>query len=191
MSLDLMKMPPELQQRVTRELQPGEVVRWAGQPDPAHIMRQGFLLWFFFIPWTAFSLFWMAGAAGFRVPDFSSPTVLFPLFGLPFLLIGLGGLVSPWWLRRTARHTVYVVSNQRAFSLAGWRTVTMTSWLPEQLTQITRSERADGSGDLVFDIEVRQGHRGSSVQHKRGFMALPDVRRAETFVHALRVSAPA
>lgn len=190
MSMDLMKMSPALQQRVTRELQPGEVVRWAVQPDPSRLMLQGFLLWLFFIPWTAFSLFWIAGASGFHLPDFSSPTALFPLFGLPFLLIGLGGLLAPWWLRLAARHTVYVITNQRAFSLAGWRTVVMLSWLPQQLAQVTRSERADGSGDLVFDIEMRRGNRGSDVQHKRGFMALRDVRTAETFLNALRTSAP-
>jgi hypothetical protein len=153
-------------------------------------MRQGFLLWLFFIPWTAFSVFWIAGASGFHLPDFSSPAVFFPLFGLPFLLIGLGGLASPWWLRLTARHTVYVISNQRAFSLSGWRTVTMISWRPEQLTQVSRRERADGSGDLVFDIEMRPGNRGSSVQHKRGFMALRDVRGAESFLNVLKASAP-
>lgn len=191
MSMDLMKMSPELQQKVMRELQPGEVVRWAGQPDPARFMKQGFLLWLFFIPWTAFSLFWMAGASGFRMPDFSSFTVLFPLFGLPFLLIGVAGLASPLWFRLVARHTAYVISNQRAFSLAGWRNVVMISWWPEQLAQVTRTERADGSGDLVFDVEMRRGHRGSSVQHKRGFIALRDVRTAETFINALRASMPA
>lgn len=188
MSLDLMKMPPELQQRVTRELQPGEVVRWAGQPDPSRLMRQGFLIWLFFIPWTAFSLFWIWGAAGFRLPDFSGPFSFFPLFGLPFLFIGIGGLLSPWWLRSNARYTVYVISNTRAFMLAGKRSVKMVSWQAGQLEQITRIERPDGSGDLVFDIEMRRGNRGSTVEHKRGFMALRDVRTAESFINTLVAS---
>ena len=80
-----MKLPADAQARITRELQPGEVVVWAGRPDPDRFMRGGFLLWLFFIPWTAFSLFWMAGASGFRAPDFSGPASFFPLFGLPFL----------------------------------------------------------------------------------------------------------
>lgn len=190
MSLDLMKMPAAVQQRVTRELQPGEVVRWAGQPDPSRLMRQGFLIWLFFIPWTAFSVFWIYGAAGFRVPDFSGPFSFFPLFGLPFLLIGIGGLASPWWLRLNAQHTVYVISNTRAFILAGKRSVNMTSWRPDQLGQISRTERPDGSGDLVFDIEMRRGNKGSTVEHKRGFMALRDVRTAESFINTLRASVP-
>ncbi len=183
-----MKMPPELQQRVTRELQPGEVVRWAAQPDSSRVMRQGFLIWFFFVPWTAFSVFWIGGAAGFRIPDFSGPFSFFPFFGLPFLLIGIGGLLSPWWLRVNAQHTVYVISNTRAFMLAGKRSVKMISWQPDQLGQMTRTERPDGSGDLVFDSEMRRGNNGSTVTHKRGFMALRDVRTAESFIHALAVS---
>lgn len=190
MSMDLMKMSPEVQQRVTRELQPGEVVRWAGQPDPSRLMRQGFLIWFFFIPWTAFSVFWIYGAAGFRVPDFSGPFSFFPFFGLPFLLIGIGGLASPWWLRLNAQHTVYVISNTRAFMLAGKRSVNMTSWAPAQLGQISRTERPDGSGDLVFDIEMRRDDEGSTVAHKRGFIAVRDVRTAESFLNTLRTSAP-
>lgn len=190
MSMDLMKMLPELQQRVTRELQPGEVVRWAGQPDPSRLMRQGFLIWLFFIPWTAFAIFWIWAAAGFRLPDFSGPFSFFPLFGLPFFFIGIAGLASPWWLRRMAHYTVYVITSQRAFILAGTRSVKMTAWRPEQLGQITRSENPDGSGDLVFDIEMRPGNRGSTVQHKRGFMALRDVRTAESFINALAASRP-
>lgn len=190
MSMDLMKMPPELQQRVTRELQPGEVVRWAAQPNSSRMMMQGFALWLFFIPWTAFSVFWIWGAAGFRLPDFSSPFSLFPLFGLPFLLIGIGGLLSPLWVQRRARHTVYVVSNQRAFMLSGWRNITMTSWQPAQLTQITRTERPDGSGDLVFDAQIQRDADGNAVKSKNGFSAIPDVRTAESFINALVLSRP-
>lgn len=185
MSMDLIKMPPDLQQRVARELQAGEVVRWAAQPDPSRLMRQGFLIWLFFIPWTAFSVFWIWGAAGFRLPDFSGPFSFFPLFGLPFLFIGIGGLASPWWLRMQAKHMIYVITNKRAFSLSGKNSVRMISWQPEQLGQMTRTERPDGSGDLVFDREMRPGNRGGSVEHKRGFMALRDVRTAESFINAL------
>lgn len=185
MSMDFLKLPPALQQKVTRELQAGEVVSWAGQPDANRLMMTGFALWFFFIPWTAFSLFWMAGASGFRWPDFSSPLSFFPLFGLPFLLIGLGGLSSPFFLRAKARDIVYVVTSKRAFSLSGRKAVTLVSWLPGQLGEITRTERADGSGDLVFSSSTTINTRGQSRTQKQGFIAVRDVRTAEMHVQAL------
>ena len=63
-------LPPQLQQRLMAELRPGEMIAWAGQPRPGRFMMKGFALWLFFVPWTAFALYWMGGAAGFRIPDF-------------------------------------------------------------------------------------------------------------------------
>lgn len=171
-----------------RELQPGEVVTWVGQPDPRRMMLQGFALWLFFIPWTAFALFWMAGASGFRVPEFNEPFDLFPLFGLPFLLIGIGGLSAPFWLKSKARQMIYVVSNKRAFSLTGRRSVTVESWRPEQLASITRTERLDGSGDLVFATETWRDSDGDRRTRQKGFMAIPDVRLVEGHLQRLVTS---
>src|SRR5512139_1652604 len=114
--MSIYNLPQQLQQRLRAELKPGESIAWAGQPNPDRYMKSGFKLWLFFIPWTAFSLFWIAGASGFRMPQFNSGWSLFPLFGLPFLLIGLGGLSSPLWLRLKARSTIYAITNRRAIS---------------------------------------------------------------------------
>jgi hypothetical protein len=185
MSMDFLKLPPALQQKVTRELQPGEVVSWAGQPDANRFMLTGFALWLFFIPWTAFALFWVAGAAGFKWPDFNALFSFFPLFGLPFVLIGVGGLLSPFFMRAKARDIIYVVTSKRAFSLSGGKTVTLTSWLPEQLGQVTRTERPDGSGDLVFSTSATAGTHGEGRVQRQGFLAIRDVRAVEMYVQAL------
>lgn len=188
MSMDMYRLPPALQERVMRELQPGEVVSWVGQPDPRRMMLSGFVLWLFFIPWTAFSVFWIAGASGFRLPDFSELFDFFPLFGLPFFLIGIGGLSSPFWLYRKAGSMVYVVSNKRAFSLSGWRSITVESWRPEQLGSITRTERPDGSGDLVFATEVWRDSDGDRRTRQKGFTGIPDVRMVEGHLQRLVAS---
>ena len=100
----MIKLPSELQNRVKNELKRDEIVVWTGQPDPVKFMKSGFTAWVFFIPWTTFSIFWLASASGFRVPDFSNvATILFTLFGLPFLLIGIHGLNSPVRLKNEAK----------------------------------------------------------------------------------------
>jgi hypothetical protein len=181
----MQKLPKHLTARLNSELKPGEVAAWVGQPDPAKYMRAGFIIWSFFIPWTAFALFWMAGASGFKVPDFSNGWSFFPLFGLPFLLIGIGGLSAPFWLRRKAANMLYVVTNQRAFSLEGARSYTVRSYSPRQLTRITRKENPDGSGDLVIEFTAYKDSDGDYRQRGNGFYAIPDVREVERLLEKL------
>jgi hypothetical protein len=148
-------------------------------------MRGGFALWLFFIPWTAFALFWMAGAAGFKMPDFSHGSDLFMLFGLPFLLVGFGGLSAPYWLRRKAANMVYVITNQRAITLEGRHTYTLRSYDPEQLTNITRKLNPDGSGDLVFEVIRYKDSDGDSRKKENGFFAIKGVKDVERLIEEL------
>lgn len=181
-------LSPQLQQRVQSELKFGESLLWVGQPNPSHFMKTGFALWLFFIPWTAFSLFWMAGASGFHLPTFEHPFSFFPLFGLPFLLIGLGGLSSPLWLRHKARFIIYAISNQRAFSIEGTKSITVKSYLPTDLENITRTEHPDGTGDLVFKLEYSRDSDGDKQVAKHGFFAIEAVKNVERLLENLKQS---
>ncbi|MDD2776996.1 MAG: hypothetical protein PHU06_13670 [Gallionella sp.] len=172
-------LPPHLQQRVQAELKFGESLVWVGQPNPNRFMKTGFALWLFFIPWTAFSLFWMAGASGFHLPTFDSPFSFFPLFGLPFLLIGLGGLASPFWLRHKARSMIYAITTQRAFSIEGIKSITVKTYLAADIHNIERTEHADGTGDLVLRTESYQDNEGHKGTNKQGFFAVEEVKKVE------------
>jgi hypothetical protein len=175
----------QLQFRVQSELKLGEALVWVGQPNPSRMMKAGFALWLFFIPWTAFSLFWMAGASGFKIPTFDSPSSFFPLFGLPFLFIGLGGLSSPFWLYRKAEFTVYVLTTQRALSIEGAKSVTIKSYPISEMKHLERTEHADGSGDLVFKIEQYRDSDGDRQSKKHGFFAIPEVKKVERQIENL------
>src|SRR6478609_3430837 len=100
----------KLQQLIHSELRPSEVLAWSSSPRPGRMALRALPLVLFGIPWTAFALFWIAGASGFKMPDFSHGFGFFPLFGVPFVLIGFGMLTSPYWMRRKARRTAYVVT---------------------------------------------------------------------------------
>jgi hypothetical protein len=178
-------LAPALQQRVRRELQPNESIEWIGQPDPNRMMRAGFVFWLFFTPWTLFACFWIVQAGGLEVLN-STRTGLarfFPLFGLPFLFIGLGGLSAPFWMRRRARSTIYVVTSQRAIEISGRKRVTVRSYLPEQLRDLVRTENADGSGDL--QISASAATDGNGNRAKSGFYGVANVREVERKVTAL------
>jgi len=181
-------LPPQLQQRLQAELKAGESLSWIGQPNPKRYMRSGFKSWFFYVPWTAFSLFWIAVASGFRLPNFTDGWSFFPFFGVPFLLIGLGGLSSPLWLHRKAQSIVYAITNQRAISIEGSRSITVKSYRASDIANIERTEHQDGSGDLVLQTERYKDSDGDQQSRQHGFFAIDQVRHAERFITSLRAN---
>jgi hypothetical protein len=118
MSYDtLLRLPPDRRRLIEGELQPGEQIVWLDQPIPRLFTILTVSLMLFAIPSTAFAIFWMVGSATI-INSYMHLTdglwVLFPLFGVPFLLIGLGMLLSPLWMRRISRDTYYVITDRRA-----------------------------------------------------------------------------
>jgi hypothetical protein len=85
-------IPPALRNTIDRELEREERIDWIEMPQRVFFTPAATAAFLFGIPWTAFALFWTAGAAGFKFPVFNQGFDLFPLFGLPFILIGLGML---------------------------------------------------------------------------------------------------
>lgn len=181
----ILELPQQLQQRVQMELKSGESIIWIGQPNPSKYMKSGFKIWFFFVPWTLFSLFWIAGASGFRLPHFNSGMSLFPLFGLPFLLVGIGGLSAPFWLRRKARSMVYVITTHRAISIEGTKSITVKSYPTTAIAGMERTEHVDGSGDLVLWTDHYRDSDGDRRTKQHGFFAIDNVRNVESIVEKL------
>ena len=102
---DLWELPDSLRagQPLENELDEGETVVWVGRPSTRRMLWRALPIVLFAIPWTAFAIFWTFGAAGFKVPDFQQGFDFFPLFGIPFILIGLGMFSSPYWVAEVRR----------------------------------------------------------------------------------------
>lgn len=179
-------LPADLHAIARAELAPGESVEWAAQPSPMRALLGGLGLWLFAVPWTAFSVFWMAMASR-AVHDWTSVEVAFPLFGLPFVIIGLLMLSTPWWAWRGAQRTLYAVTDRRAilFEAAGLRGITVRSFSPRALRDVRRTEQPDGSGSLVFSETVGRDSDGDRTTTAVGFSNVPDVRAAEAAVAVL------
>lgn len=164
-------LPGELSRVVNRELEPGEEVVYFGQPVARRMALGTSTQVLFAVPWTAFAVFWMWGA--------SQGSVVFSLWGVPFVVIGLRMLTSPLWAVRDARRTVYVITNRRALIV---RTtgilrseLVVRSFAPEVLRSVERREALDGSGDLVFEKRQERGSKGRTHTVETGFLAVPAV----------------
>ena len=181
----LSALPSELQKRLQNELKPGETLVWVDQPIANRAARAGFVMWFFFIPWTGFSIFFTAGAAGFKAFDFGNANLYLVLFGLPFVLAGLAGLSTPIWLKRRAQSTVYAITNRRALSIEGTKSITVKTYLGTHIANIEKVEHRDGSGDLILRTDQYRDSEGDKQTLREGFTAVGDVRHVERLLDTL------
>ena len=183
-------LPPDVARWVEAELRSGELVVWSGQPIAHRLARRSIGAVLLGIPWTAFAVFWMAEVSGDKMLDFSHGFDLLPilLIGVPFVLAGFGMLSSPYWIVRKARKTAYIITDRRAIVLAGGLrgSTTIRSFEPDRLKDIRRVQKADGSGDLIFERTWtcdEAGRQSSSTDH--GFLAIADVRSIEQTISRL------
>jgi hypothetical protein len=177
--------------RLARELEDREQLIWAGRPQAKLMGFRSIPLMIFGIGWTAFSVFWILAASGVLLGRIGGGgqiiQVIFSLFGVPFVVIGLFMLSSPYWARRSARRTLYALTDQRCIiwlpKLGSGMTV--KSYRPDDLGSMSRVERKDGSGDVIFVKSIRIRERTSSsdtVTEAEGFMAVEDAHTLERLI---------
>ena len=168
-----------------REMRTGERLIWADRPvAPARQMLAMLPVTLFGMVFAGFAVFWIAAAAS--TTSNAGVFSFFPLFGLPFLLVGLGIMLLPVWAWRGAKKTVYAISSERLLIIARG---SVSSFEPDEIDNLVRRERSDGSGDVIFrrDYVRTRSRRGSRTRVRRdGFFGIPEVRRVEDEIRRLK-----
>jgi hypothetical protein len=174
----------QAEQIATSQLDSGERLLWAGSPAPGSAALGALPVTLFGIPFTGFAAFWIWGAytATRGTAKAAGPWMLFPLFGVPFLLVGLAMLLAPVGAYLGALSTVYAVTDRRAFIVSGRRTRGVRSFAPEDIGEITRFERADGHGSVFFGSRAFTSSRGLQRRTREGFVGIPEVRHVEQLI---------
>ena len=151
-------------------LGPGEKLLWQGAPATGlRITGAGIFLSVFGIFFLGFSVFWVTMAVGIGG---SGAGAIFPIFGLPFVLVGVWLVAGHWFYDAYKRkHARYALTNQRALiarTVFGRR---MESYPIDQNSQITL---VSGKLDTVnFAQKAYRGKNGTSVVNI-GFRYIPD-----------------
>lgn len=186
-------VPRYLQEKIDQELESGERIEWMDMPVPRFFSAASTGAFLFAIPWTAFAIFWTAAAFwGVRQDESGSKWVyLFPLWGIPFILVGLGMLSSPLRHYRKALKTVYVITDRRAIICSGGRTITIRSYGPMDLTSLYRTEKRDGTGDVIFDRQTRIDSERKSRVEDLGFLCIQNPKEIEGMLKELAGRYPA
>ena len=186
----------QLQERLSRELQPGERIVWSGQPLPRAFARGSLPVAVFGLFFGGFAMFWMlmaGGGAWFATsapqsngppPVVSTAFSLFTLCGLPFLAVGLVMLTMPVWRRVIAGKIIYAITDRRAIAIGpeAWRGTVTRSFAGEKIANVARAERSDGSGDLVFEEVVSYSSSSDGTSRhvtRRGFIGVDRVAEVE------------
>jgi hypothetical protein len=186
------QIPQELKKKVDRELQPDERILWMDMPIPMFFTRESTKICLFGIGVTLFAIFWTCGAARFTIPDlkeisnpFKLVGLLFPLLGMPFILIGFLLLANPIFAYRKAFKTVYVITDRRAITFEfGWLK-TIRSYPPAKLLNVYRKERRDGTGDVVISLDEWIDSNDVKRSKDLGFLQIREPKTVEMMLRDL------
>jgi len=151
------------EQAISPELSTDEKILWCGQPRGGlQFHAYDVVLIPFSLMWGGFAFFWetMALSAYFNKFIFATNTyytssqhipILFPLWGIPFVLVGLyiifGRFIVDAQLRK---HTYYAVTNQRILIVIKWFYAKTQSLNLQQLPELSLITLKDGSGTITF-----------------------------------------
>lgn len=184
--------PGDAQLRAQSELQSGETLYWTGTADPSRAAISALPAAIFGIPFAGFALFWTSQAYHATSTltrsannSFVNGFKVFPIFGLPFLLVGLGIVLAPLWAFLKAGSTVYAVTNQRVMIISGNTSRAVKSITSADIAGVDHRERPDGSGDIAIQTTGLMRSNNSVSQIKVALLGVPNVKQVVQQVMAL------
>jgi hypothetical protein len=185
--------PGDAQLRAQSELQSGESLYWTGTADPGRAALGALPAAIFGIPFAGFALFWITQAyhatsamSKSSHNAFTSGFQVFPLFGVPFLLVGVGIILAPLWAFLRGGSTVYAVTNERVMVITGTSTRSVKSFTPADILSVEHRERPDGSGDIVLVTNaMTRGNNNFVSPVKVALCGVPNVKQVAQQVLAL------
>lgn len=184
------ELPVQDREWVERELAADERLLLVRKPmirlwKPGYAYRM-----FFAVLWNgALTLAYLGMASHWHDEADRLPLLVCSIILLPFVLVGVGLLISPWWERELDRRTVYVLTDKRALvlrpSTIRRRSVVRSYPLAHDLIKEVR-EYGRGCGDIV--MQQFWTHGGQCIP--LGFLFVENVRELEYAIHTHLPDAP-
>ena len=160
----------------TRSFGRGEKLIWSGRPSPiAYARRKGTRTFLLGIPFLAFALFWVAKA--------SEAPGGFWLFGIPFVLIGSGLVLSPLWFYFRAGRTAYALTSTRAIVEMAPPFAKKTSFPLASIRFVEIDGASERAGHVLF-FETMARNRHGTTTVRDGFIAIADPERVDGLLRA-------
>ena len=154
---------------IEQQLSSGERLVWSGQPRSGLRLRPSdtFVIPFSLL-WCGFAIFWETSVVTTHAPFF------FKLWGIPFVLVGLYIVVGRFFVdARTRGRTFYGITSERIIIVSGAFSRQTKSLQLRTLSDISLTERADGSGTITFGPQSPMAQRLPSGWPGAGNYAAP------------------
>jgi len=157
-------------QIIQNELKPGEKLLWSGQPQSGIRFRTSdiFLIPFSLL-WGGFAIFWEVGVlymlfatSGTNNAPPMPIRIIFPLFGIPFVLVSLYLIFGRFIVdARLRENTYYAVTDQRILIVSKFFGHKVQSLNLRHLPELSLTQKADGSGTITFGLSGPFSARGN------------------------------
>ncbi len=153
--------------------------------------------------WGGFAIFWEASVLGIGLMSHSGAhhpagggSLCMILWGIPFVLVGLYIMVGRFFYDAASRRkTFYAVTDHRAIILKGQWSVDVMSFDFFTLGPLNLSERADGSGSILFgnpnplSVLGTSGWPTTGRYTVPGFYLLPDAKTVFNLIRQAQAQA--
>ncbi len=140
---------------IQKELDSGEKLLWAGAPKQGTMLKgsDAFMIPFSLL-WGGFAIFWEIMALQIPSDEADAVSIVFPLFGIPFVLVGLYMIFGRFIYDSKKRSkTFYGLTDQRAIIVSGLFSKGVKSLNLKTMTDVSLAENANGYGTIVFGQE--------------------------------------
>ncbi|WP_116787583.1 PH domain-containing protein [Flavobacterium psychrotrophum] len=126
-----------------------ETILWTGRPPGGVIFRASDIFLIpFSILWFGFAVFWEVSVVESDAP------LLFRLWGIPFLCVGLYISIGRFFIDSHKRkNTVYAITHERILIKSGIFSSEINSVSIRTLSGVTFTTKADGSGTIILGPE--------------------------------------
>jgi hypothetical protein len=192
MTGNISKLPSGLRASLQHELQAGERILYAGQPNWRAEWGKLLAILLFGLGWSAiaFMFFGMSLGGLLGLVPFNSNgkpaglgmNVFFFVFSLPFVAIGCAMLAAPFLGIRKSKNTVHAVTDARLMNVYAGRDNGAESYPLAKVNFIKRKGRRNGTGDLHIGYGVERDSDGDPRPLTMDWSGIPDVRRAEAAI---------
>jgi hypothetical protein len=112
----------------------------------------------------------------------------FPLFGLPFLVVGLAIASAPLWARHVGGASVYALTDRRVILVHGRRTRMVRSVDLDRIVALHWSEREDGSGDIMFEKSGEPASASDRMAAMTGVYGIVGAKQVAASIERARVA---
>lgn len=150
-------LAPEL----SSELEPDEKVLWVGQPDAMRDALSVTPIFLFAVPWTAISVFFLISS--FTTTKQGQSLAYLAIIAVPFTLLGLLLLSTPFFAYFSTRKTYYVATNRNLYVFQSGKETSVERYDRLDLANLSRTEYG-ARGTLSWTLQgqsARPSYRGN------------------------------